>query len=450
LIPRHAVALLAAACFLQAAVLVEGRQPNILLVVNDDQGYGDASCFGSPDLRTPHFDALAAGGVRFTQFRVNPLCAPTRASLLSGLSSLEAGMWRGPSQREEIDRALRPGVKLLPQYLKEAGYATGIFGKWHLGYKSPDLPNERGFDEFVGFLGGAHPYQARRNSRLLKNTEPYATDKHLTDLFADSAEEFIRRHADRPFFCYVPFNAVHGPLRSDDRPADSAKPEWLAKYEQLEPRRRDYCAVLSHADDRLGRLLALLRELKLDRDTLVICHSDNGAMTDKYPGNNGPLRGAKGMTYEGGIRVPAAVAWPGTIPPASASSADAAHFDIFATVLDAAGVAPRNTNGRHTVSGVSLLEHMKSGGKSPLADRYLFWDLYGKMAALHGNWKIVATIDNHHGKWDQALSTIEKTKFELYNLATDIGEKHDLADQQPEIYRDLKARYVAWFRGATR
>ncbi|HMC10855.1 MAG TPA: sulfatase-like hydrolase/transferase, partial [Pirellulaceae bacterium] len=253
-----------------------------------------------------------------------------------------------------------------------------------------------------------------------------------------------------PFFCYLPFNAVHGPLRSDDRPADSAKPEWLAKYEHVEPKRRDYCAVLSHADERLGRLLALLSELKLDRDTLVICHSDNGGMTDKFPGNNGPLRGAKGMTYEGGIRVPAAMRWTGVIPAGSISNADAAHFDIFATILDAAGISVPPSNGHHPISGTSLRKHIESGGTVPLPDRYLFWDLYGKMAALHGDWKIVATIDNHHGKWDQAIKQIEQTKFELYNLAADVGEQHDLADKQPEIYRDLKQRYVAWFRTATR
>ena len=426
------------------------KRPNILLIVMDDQGYGDSSCYGATDVKTPHFDALAASGVRFTRFRVNPLCAPTRASLLTGQSSLETGMWRGPSQKETVERALHGDLKLLPQYLKAAGYATGIFGKWHLGYESPNLPKERGFDEFIGFLGGSHPYLLRRNSRILKGAEPLASEKHLTDLLADSAEDFIRRHAKQPFFCYLPFNAVHGPLRSDDRPFDSAKPEWLAKYDQLPPNRRDYCAILSHADDRIGGVMKVLRELGLEKNTLVICLSDNGAMTDKYPGNNGPLRGAKGTTYEGGIRVPAAMAWPAVIPAASVSHADAAHFDVYATALDAAGIAVPSRNGKHPVHGISLLEHVKSGGRAPLADRYLFWDLYGKMAALHGDWKIVGTIDNHHGKWDAALAQIEQTKFELYNLAEDLGEKRDLADQQPEKYHALKQRYVAWFRAATR
>jgi arylsulfatase A-like enzyme len=426
------------------------RPPNILLVVNDDQGYGDASSFGSEDLKTPHFDSLAKDGARFTKFRVNPLCAPTRASLFTGLFSVETGMWRGPSQKAGNDRSFKSGIKLLPQYLKEAGYATGIFGKWHLGYESPDLPNDRGFDEFVGFLGGAHPYQARRGGRLLRNTQPLSTEKHLTDLFADSAEDFIRRNAARPFFCYVPFNAVHGPLRSDDRPADSGKPEWLAKYGHLEPRRRDYCAVLGHADARLGGLLALLQELKLAEDTLVICVSDNGGMIEKYPGDNGPLRGEKGTTYDGGIRVPAAMRWPGKIPPGTISDASAAHIDVFATAMEAAGIAVPSKNGPHAVSGVGLLKHLQSGAREPLPDRYLFWDLYGKMAAVHGDWKIVASSDNHHGKWEQAIKQVAETKFELYNLADDIAEQRNLADAKPEIYRDLKERYLAWFKTATR
>src|SRR5262245_12398983 len=187
----RAASLLLACALFQSLAAAQQRPPNIVLIVNDDQGYGDASCYGAQDVRTPHFDALAAAGVRFTQFRVNPLCAPTRASLLTGQSSLEAGMWRGPSQREEVERALKTDVKLLPQYLQAAGYATGIFGKWHLGYRSPDLPNERGFDEFVGLLGGAHPYQPRPSSRILKNGEPYRAEKHTTDLFGDSAEDFI-------------------------------------------------------------------------------------------------------------------------------------------------------------------------------------------------------------------------------------------------------------------
>ena len=438
-----------------AAMAADPPTPaNILLIITDDQGYGDAGSYGARDVRTPHMDGIAQCGVRFTAFRVNPLCAPTRASVLSGLHSLEAGMWRGPSQKEDNDRELRADVKLLPQYLKERGYATGLFGKWHLGYQSPDLPNERGFDEFVGFLGGAHPYQLGRNSRIVRNGEPVESEKHLTDLIADEAEAFIKRsvEAEKKFFCYVAFNAVHGPLRSADREADSGKPDWLERYEKLglaQPR-RDYAAILSHADARIGDLLTLLKKVGVERSTLVIWVSDNGALEDKFPGNNGPLRGQKGQTYEGGIRVPAAMCWPGVIPARIVSDAPAAHFDIFATALAAAGVDVPQRNGAHRVGGVNLLPHLKSGGKTPLAERELYWDLYGKMGAARGDWKIVAEMENHHGKFDAAIPVIEQTRFELYNLADDLGETRDLSDAHPDIAADMKRRYVEWFRAATR
>jgi len=434
-------------------------RPNVLLVVTDDQGYGDASCYWKTDIQTPVMDGIARDGVRFTQFRVNPLCAPTRSSILSGLYSLEAGMWRGPSsgRRAEVEddddkdsraRVLKPEIRLLPQFLKAAGYATGMFGKWHLGYDAANTPNARGFDEFVGFLSGAHPYWLGRNSRILHNGQPLASTEHTTDLFADRAIEFLRANRAKPFFCYVPFNAVHGPLRTAERDADSAKPEWLAKYEQagVPQPRRDYCAVMSHADARIGDLLRTLRELDLEKSTLVIVVSDNGGITHTYPSNNGPLRGGKGETYEGGIRVPCVMQWPGVIPPASVSSGDAAHFDLFATILDATGVPVPRQNGPHSVSGVSLLPHLRSGGKTALPDRYLFWDLYGQVGALHGKWKMVGEISNHHGKFDEAVREAEQKRFALYNLAEDLGEKSDVAEKFPGIYDDLKSRHLGWLK----
>jgi len=433
-------------------------RPNILLIVTDDMGYGDATCYGKTDLQTPALDAIARNGVRFTQFRVNPLCAPTRASIMTGLYSLEAGMWRGPSARggdaEKDDdssaraRRLTKGVQLLPQFLKAAGYATGMFGKWHLGYEAPDVPNSRGFDEFVGFLSGAHPYWLARNSRILHNGKPLEATGHTTDLFADRARDFIKANQDRPFFCYVPFNAVHGPLRNADRQADSAKPEWLAKYEQrqVDQPRRDYCAVLSHADARIGELVGLLRELNLHERTLVIVVSDNGGILHTYPANNGPLRGGKGTTYEGGIRVPAVMQWPGVIPPGTVSPADAVHFDLFSTILDAAGIPVPAKNGPHAVSGVSLLPHLRSPGKTSLPDRYLFWDLYGQVGAVHGRWKMVGEISNHHGKFDQAVQDSKSAKFALFNLSDDLGEKTDVSAKFPEIYSDLKNRHLDWLK----
>jgi arylsulfatase A-like enzyme len=237
-------------------------------------------------------------------------------------------------------------------------------------------------------------------------------------------------------------------MRAADRPADSAKPEWLAHYEKrgVSQPRRDYNAVMSHADQRIGDVLATLRELGLAENTLVICHSDNGGITHTYPSNNGPLRGGKGQTYEGGIRVPAVMQWPRVIPAGTVSSANAAHFDIFSTVLDAAGLPVPARNGRFPVQGVSLLPHLRSRGAAALPDRYVFWDLYGQCGAVHGKWKLVGEISNHHGKFDLAAREAEKTVFELYDLDADLGETRNVAATFPEIYSDLKQRHLTWLR----
>lgn len=434
-------------------------RPNILLIVADDMGYGDSQAFWpKTELQTPAIAEMAKRGLRFTQFRVNPLCSPTRSCLMTGQYSLENGMWRGANDanapaagKEKRDniRKFKDGIVLLPQLLQEAGYATGAFGKWHLGNDTVNLPNARGFEQFLGFIGGSHAYWLGRNSRIFHNGAPYsASGQHATDLFADQAIAFIKANQARPFFCYVPFNAVHGPLRNENRSFDSARPEWLAKYEQLgvpQPR-RDYCAVMSHADARIGDLMRTLHELELEDKTLVIFLSDNGGILHTYPSNNGPLRGGKGETYEGGIRVPAVMQWPGVIPAGTESRENAVHFDIFTTILSAAGVPVPKKNGAFPVHGLDLLPLARDPGNGKLLDRYLFWDLYGDVAALHGQWKMVGQISNHHGKFANAVREAEAATFELYNLDEDLGETTNVADQHPEIYRDLKARHLAWLR----
>lgn len=439
--------------FIQCTAL---GSPNILLILTDDQGYGDASCYWpDTDLRTPVMDRVAENGIRFTQFRVNPLCAPTRASIMSGTYSIYNGMWRGPGGPrtgkegkiiKPATRVVHDDVRMLPEFLKKAGYATGLFGKWHLGYDADNVPNARGFDEFVGFPGGAHPYRWSKNSKVEHNGKPLKTDKHFTDLFADEAIRFIEEKKDQPFFCYLAFNAVHGPLRSERRDADSARQDWLMKYEDagVEQPRRDYNAVMSHADDRVGDVLATLEELGLAENTLVIYLSDNGGITHTYPSNNGPLRGGKGEAWEGGIRVPAVMQWPGTIPAGTISNANGVHFDLFATILEVAGTDIPDTNGSLKTDGISLLDLIKSGGKTELPDRYLFWDLFGKQGAIKGPWKIVGDTGNHNGKFDKAAATASAATYELFNLDNDISETQNLADKHPEIYQDLKTRFVAW------
>lgn len=435
---------------LLALPLLAAARPNIVLIVSDDQGYGDLALHGATDVETPNLDAIARAGVRFTAFRVNPLCAPTRASILSGLYSLETGMWRGPAnpgqEQRGRPRELHPDLMLLPQYLKKAGYATGMFGKWHLGYDPPNTPNTRGFDEFVGFLSGAHPYRETPNSPFLRNGEPFRTKKHTTNLFADEAIAFLRAHAGEPFFCYLPFNAVHGPLWNEDRPRASAKPEYLAKYEAkgVPQPRRDYVATIDHMDARIGDVRRTLRGLGLERNTLLVFLSDNGAIIDKYPGDNGPLRGAKGTGYEGGIRVPLFLEWPGVLPAGAVADAQAVHFDLFATLLEAAEVPIPETNGGFPVHGRSFLAYAKSGGAAPWPERLLFWDLFGKVAVSRGRWKLVGDVGNHRGDFARAAHNVRQEKLELYDLEADLGEQHDLALDQPALLEDLREKLAQW------
>jgi arylsulfatase A-like enzyme len=240
-------------------------------------------------------------------------------------------------------------------------------------------------------------------------------------------------------------------MRQPERPRTSAKPEWLARVQArgYEQPKHDYYALLEHLDNSVGRIMETLRRLELSERTLFLFVSDNGALEGKYAGNNGALRGEKGMVYEGGIRVPAIICWPGQIPAGSVSSAPAMAFDLFSTCLAAARIDAPQSNGRYPVHGLSLLEHARGGGRPPLPDRYLFWDLWGKLAAFHDGWKLVGQIDNHRGRFTEAVPQIEAAKFELYYLPEDIEESRDVAAAQPEVYADLKQRLIAWFKAST-
>jgi arylsulfatase A-like enzyme len=432
-------------------------KPNILLIVSDDQGWGDAACnWKDTDIKTPVMDEVARTGIRFSQFYVNPLCAPTRSSFFTGQYSMENGMWRGPSRDNPNSRCIRNDVKMLPELLKKAGYTTGIFGKWHLGYQTPNTPNERGFDEFYGFLGGAHPYTSTSAGRLLHNREPYHEDLHLTDYFTEKALSFIKDCAEKkkPFFCYVPYNAVHGPLWLADKPRASGKKDWLESYAKkgIDFPRRDYNAILGHMDNSARRLLKLIRYLKLEENTLVIYFSDNGACLEtsetraNYPGNNGPFRGGKGGAYEGGIRVPCVMRWKNRFPEGLISDQVVMHFDIFSTILEAAGVAIPKVNGSNPVHGISLMKHISSGGKDPLPERTVFWELAGKVAARKGKWKLVGQVETTRGNWRQIVTELKDADLELYDLEKDISEADNLREKNPAQYANLKKELIGFFK----
>lgn len=456
----------ASACAADTGVPSPESRPNVVLIVADDLGHGDVGFTGAKDIQTPRIDSLAADGARFTDFYANsPLCSPTRAALLSGRYPQEAGVWKGVPTREKKEKkaakgkdggkaekkAARKGelddeegferddlhvahdLKLLPQILKEAGYATGMFGKWHLGGASPNLPNDRGFDRFFGFLSGSSKYGPKHGPTQRLDGKPYDEEGHLTDLFTRHACDFIRANRDRSFFVYLPYNAPHGPIDN----AAGLLPDRVkaAAARGLAPKRADYAAVVEHLDDGIGRVLALLDELKLAERTLVVFTSDNGANCDKYAGSNAPFRGEKGQTWEGGIRVPCAVRLPGRIPKGTVSRSVSTTMDLFSTVLDYAGLPlPEKTR------GVSLKGDLESGGQKPLPERTLFFELKGKVAARRGNWKLVGDVSaKEHRKGGMGIDGLA-----LFDLAADPGETTDLAQKYPEILDGLKKELDAW------
>jgi len=359
-------------------------------------------------------------------------------------------MWRGPGGKSRRNdpppggwdakvRRIKDEVKMLPQYLKEAGYATGIFGKWHLGYDRKNVPLARGFDTFTGFLGGAHPYWVSQKTRMLHDAEPFNDYEHATDLFADHAIEFIKAHRDEPFFCYVPFNAVHGPLRNATTNRDSARPDWLEYYAKLgvDQPRRDYNAVMSHADARVGDILETLERLGIANNTLVIYLSDNGGILDKYPSNNGPLRSGKGHVYEGGIRVPAVMRWPKVIPAGTRSDAIIENVDYPALMLDYAGATiPGSVQGR---SFRSICETGQEPPDWKQATYYRYWmhmahrDNPGEMAYRTKTHKLIYFYGcDYQGKAQTPPA------WELYDLTNDPHELNNVYDD-PD-YREIRDR----------
>ncbi len=401
-------------------------KPNIVVILVDDLGYGDLSCYGATDLASPHIDKLVAGGMRFDHFYANcPVCSPTRAALLSGRYPDLVGV-PGVIRTHIKDNwgRLSPDAVLLPTMLKRAGYHTALVGKWHLGLHSPDRPNERGFDHFHGFLGDMMDdyYTHRRHgiNYMRRNDREIDPQGHATDLFSQWAVEYLheRAGAKQPFFLYLAYNAPHTPIQPPD--------EWFERVRQRQPgisdRRAKLVALIEHMDAGIGKVLDALKSLDLYRKTLVLFASDNGGQLN-VGGTNGPLRAGKGDMYEGGIRVPMCAAWPGRINPGSRSDRVALTMDIVATACEAAGVEIP-----HEIDGVSFLSTLL-GESQPDEARFLFWvrregGPYGGRAyyaARYGPFKLVQN------------SPFEP--LELYNLAADPKEQTPLPKDHPMYNR---------------
>lgn len=406
---------------------------NVIIILVDDLGYGDLSCFGAEDLRTPHIDRLIAGGMKLTNFYATcPVCSPTRAGLLSGRYQDLVGVPGVIRTHPENSWGyLHPGATLLVPAFKAAGYHTSIVGKWHLGLESPNRPTDRGFDVFQGFLGDMmddYFTHRRHGINYMRNgTEEIDPQGHATDLFSDWACEVLRRRQEQgaPFFLYLAYNAPHSPIQP---PAD-----WLEKVKQRETgiseKRARLVALIEHLDDGVGRVLDCLDETGLTENTLVFFTSDNGGQLD-LGANNGPLRDGKGSVYEGGLKVSAGVRWPRKIAAGSESPVMATTMDILPTALAAAGVAP-GENPR--LDGVSFLPTLLGQDQAPLREYWFFRRREG------GNQFQGKTIEAvRWGDW-KLLQNSPFSPLELYNLADDPREERDLSKEAPQIFNQLSA-----------
>ncbi len=435
-------------------------RPNILFIVSDDHGWGDLpSNWDKTEVRLPTLDALAAKGVRFPNYHTVPLCGPSRACMFTGQYSTENGMWRGPGQLPLGSpgyRGIKRDLKMLSQHLAETGYKTGAFGKWHMGALNGEVPNDRGFDEFRGFLAGAHPYWIKPGrSKIMHNrkTDPNA-EGHATELFTGWAEKFIRENAtnDEPFFCYLAYNAVHGPIRTDESKPASAPEAWVKKAldRGVSFLRSDYVAILEHMDHNIGQLVDVLDELEIAENTLIVFVSDNGGCTmeegaagGRFPGNNGPFRGGKATTYQGGLNVPLLMHWRGRLTEGMISDDQVMHCDIFATLLDAAEIPVPQMNGRNPVRGMSLMPHMLSAGKETIPERAMIFELWGNIGLRKGDYKLWSDVGREHSPdWAALKAELEHTNLALFDLSKDVAEKNDLRTELPEVYASLKKELI--------
>lgn len=409
-----------------APLLVQApaRRPNIVLVMTDDQGYGDVGLHGNPVLETPNVDSIARQGVRFTQFHVSPVCAPTRASLMTGRWNYRTGV-----TDTYLGRAMmRPSEVTLAETLRAAGYRTGIFGKWHLGDNAPLRATEQGFETSVLHRGGglaqpsSPPGTGYFDPPLERNNVPYTARGYCTDIFFDETLAFIDRHRAEPFFAYVSTNSPHTPLQIGD--------EWVAPFRGrgLDDTTEKIYGMVANLDHGLGRVLAHLRRTGLDQNTIVLFMTDNGP---QQPGRfNAGLRGLKGTPYQGGIQVPCFLKWPGHVRAGSTVEAPAAHVDLMPTLLDMAGLpAPKAPK----IDGLSLWPAIQ--GQAPPPDRPLClqWhrgdepEPFRNSAYRLGKWKLV------NGE-------------ELYNLDIDPFERTGIARFWPDQVRALRAGYEEWFK----
>jgi len=392
------------------AAAAAAAPPNIVIILTDDQGWGDIRSHGNPQIDTPVLDRLAASGARFDRFYVSPVCAPTRASLLTGRYALRTGV-SGVTHGKEI---MHPGEVTVADILGRQGYATGCFGKWHNGAHYPYHPNGRGFDEFLGFCAGH--WNNYFDTGLERNGEPLRTKGYINDVVTDAALAFIDKHRQRPFLCYIPYNTPHSPFQVPDRYFDEAKQRGLDDTLAC------VYGMCKNLDDNVRRILDRIEALGLTRKTIVFFFGDNGPNTARY---NGDMRGRKGSVHEGGVRNSLFVRWPGQIAAGTVVRPITAHIDLLPTILELAGVA---VPGDLALDGLSLRPLLR--GDSALWPDRMLYSYWGRRGAV---------------RTQQYRLIVERKRVELYDMVADPGQQQDVAAQHPDITRKLKAAYEAWF-----
>jgi arylsulfatase A-like enzyme len=424
-----------------ASAAADGPKPNIVILLADDLGYADVGFQGVRDIPTPHLDSLARNGVRCTNGYVSgPYCSPTRAGLMTGRYQQRFGHEFNPGGEGQGARAfgLPLSESTIANRLKAAGYATGLVGKWHLGSAPEYQPGRRGFDEFFGFLGGAHPYFPGQGAPIYRGTEVVQEKEYLTDAFSREAVAFIDRHKGGPFFLELAFNAVHTPMHATD--------DRLTRFASIEDKtRRTYAAMLSALDETVGKVLETLRAAGLEENTLIFFFSDNGGPTMLGTTINGsrndPLRGSKRTTLEGGIHIPFAVQWKGTLPAGSVYDKPVIQLDVLPTALAAAGVS---VDSESRVDGVNLLPFLK-GESGAVPHETLYWRLGEQWAIRQGDWKLVRYDDTLDTPGATSVpSRVKVTPPRLYNLAQDPGEAHDLSAENSPKTAELLNAWKAW------
>ena len=423
--------------FSQPVAEAQGRPPNIVVIVADDMGYADVGFQGSRDIPTPNIDALARGGIRFSDAYVSgPYCSPTRAGLMTGRYPQRFGHEFNPVGNPEPGLPL--GETTMADRLRAAGYRTALFGKWHLGSAAPLHPMERGFDEFFGFLGGDHSYfeaMPATGGPVFDGRKPTEKMGYLTEEVSDRAVDFIERNRSQPFFLYLAFNAVHTPMHATEK--------YLSRFANIaDEQRRTYAAMLSAMDDGIGRTMAALRAAGLEESSLIFFFSDNGGptmpTTTVNGSSNAPLRGSKRQTWEGGIRVPFVVQWKGHLAAGKTESRPIIQLDVLPTALAAAGVTIRPD---WKLDGVDLLPFL-TGKAAGTPHDALYWRLGGTMAIRKGEWKLVKTREGRLDADPGVFSDLSSA--ELYNLADDIGETRNLATAHPEKAKELAEAWWRW------